>query len=918
MIKITVEEIDILVQANIEGALKEFKKLVPEIKNQVSKIKQQFDNMDLKTKIDAIDMKQVNSSVQKAKKQIKQVFNPDDVSGLTINYKKVINGISEEFDKLKGKKIDLGNAIDLNNYKKKIAEIPKTISKPSISDNGGRYVKYDSNSILNKIEGKSNNVAPSKQSISMWDTLKSKIQQIKPAIQRIKSNINGDMFKGIVKAIPKFDGISNATIKIKNQIKQWSSSLKGGLSQILKYAGALFSLQGIYSLLRGSANSWLSSQNAQAQQLSANIEYMKYALGSVFAGVIQYVTNLVYKLMKAVQSLVYAFSGVNIFAKATASSMKGASKSAKDTNKSLAGVHNEINNVSESKNSGGGSSVSSSMDLSNVSSMSNSILDTIKNGNWYEVGALIAQKLNEAMESIDWTSIQEKAREIAGNIGEFINGFVAELDWSLLGSTIGNGINTAFIFVDTLLTQIDFKRIGSSIATGFGSAISTIDWGLIGKTFADGFNMIIDTVYGFVTTFSWSKFGTAIGTAVNGFFKNIHWKEAGQNIGEGLKGVFSSIKAFLEEVDWVGLATDIVTFLINIDWIGILSGFSDVIFEALGTLLGGLGVIIGGLISEAFTGIEKYFQDKVEEMGGNVVGGILKGIGDALVGIFEWINEHVCEPITQGFKNAFGIHSPSTLMAELGTYLIQGLFNGIMSLVDTIKEIWINMKETAITKFTEIKDGVVEKISNLKMKATEIWDNIKTTITEKINNAKNNISTALNNIKNTWSNIFNSIKTTTSNIFNGIWSTIRGIINKILGGIEGFANGVVRGINTVLKGLDGVVNAVGSVIGVDIHVSPMNEISLPRLKTGGVLYEETQFVGGEYSGARSNPEIVSPVNLIYETQKRAIEDSNMSGQGGDTTYIFKIGNTTIAEICIDEFKRIKRQTGKDLEVICEG
>ena len=78
------------------------------------------------------------------------------------------------------------------------------------------------------------------------------------------------------------------------------------------------SLQTIYSTLSNSANSWLSSQNAGAQQLQANIDYLKNSFGSVLAPVIEYVVNLVYQLMKAIQSLVYALSGVNIFANASA------------------------------------------------------------------------------------------------------------------------------------------------------------------------------------------------------------------------------------------------------------------------------------------------------------------------------------------------------------------------------------------------------------------------------------------------------------------------------------------------------------------------------------------------------------------------------------------------------------------------
>lgn len=39
---------------------------------------------------------------------------------------------------------------------------------------------------------------------------------------------------------------------------------------------------------------------------------------------------------------------------------------------------------------------------------------------------------------------------------------------------------------------------------------------------------------------------------------------------------------------------------------------------------------------------------------------------DALLGIGSWIVDNVFKPILDGFKNAFGIHSPSTVMQEQG------------------------------------------------------------------------------------------------------------------------------------------------------------------------------------------------------------------------------------------------------------
>ena len=178
---------------------------------------------------------------------------------------------------------------------------------------------------------------------SFFSAFKQKIDQSKPSMSSLKNTFN---------EIPKI------TQNITSNIKGMGKGLKQGIGHIFKYAGALFSLRGIYSTLSSCASSWLSSQNVGAKQLSTNIEYMKYAMGSAFAPVIQWVTNLVYQLMKAIQSVVYALFKVNIFANASAksySSMAGSAKKAKQETKQLAGIHDEINNIqnNNSTDSGG-------------------------------------------------------------------------------------------------------------------------------------------------------------------------------------------------------------------------------------------------------------------------------------------------------------------------------------------------------------------------------------------------------------------------------------------------------------------------------------------------------------------------------------------------------------------------------------
>lgn len=94
------------------------------------------------------------------------------------------------------------------------------------------------------------------------------------------------------------------------------------------------------------------------------------------------------------------------------------------------------------------------------------------------------------------------------------------------------------------------------------------------------------------------------------------------------------------------------------------------------------------------------------EIGGFIVEGMLNGILDSLKSIGLWIKEHIFDPFINGFRNAFGIHSPSTVMAEMGGYIIEGLLNGLKNMWGSITS-WIEDKVGwIIEKFQKVKDKV--------------------------------------------------------------------------------------------------------------------------------------------------------------------------------------------------------------------
>lgn len=64
--------------------------------------------------------------------------------------------------------------------------------------------------------------------------------------------------------------------------------------------------------------------------------------------------------------------------------------------------------------------------------------------------------------------------------------------------------------------------------------------------------------------------------------------------------------------------------------------------------------------------------------GAAVVNGLKSGITSAVAGIGGWIKRSLVDPIINGVKHFFGIHSPSTVMQGIGSMLTKGLFLGMV------------------------------------------------------------------------------------------------------------------------------------------------------------------------------------------------------------------------------------------------
>lgn len=760
----------------------------------MGKIQQEVDKVDFKGITKRVKSSGIEKEVKKVVQKIKDEFDPNDTSNINIfdfhGLKDNIRGVSTEIQKLKGNSNILDNATKLNVYKQKLQEIEQQAQKTDDAVSKIGFKKYDSNAISSFIDNykAGNTIKPQNASMNVdTNNLQQQTNQIVTWKEILKDAAKGiaEAFKSVGKQVfnakNAVGAIANTTSGVANRVvgvasefkkvniesKNIKRQLKYGLGHIMKYAGALLSIRGMYSALNSAAHAWLGSQNKEAKQLSANLDYMKYAVGSALAPIIEGIVNLIYQALKGIQSMIYALTGVNIFAKASSKSYASMAKNAKKTKeetKQLVGVHSEINNIQDSKSSDSGTATPS-FDLSQIDTASN-LIDKIKNADWFSIGQDIGKKINEALDKIPWEQIKSKASSAGKNIAEFINGAVAGTDWKKVGSTLGEGVNTVFAFLKSFLENTDFSSIGGAVGTTINSFFDTVNWDDVGKTLSDGIKGALDFMIGFIETYDPGK----VENAVSKIFENIDWSNITNKIMELIGYAFTKINPVF-------------------------------------SLIKAVAKIVEGIQNSI-----PYFQEKIEECGGNVVAGIFKGIGDALVNIGQWIVDNIFNPFIEGFKKAFKINSPSKVMEEQGKFIIQGLLNGIKSLLGNISTIWETIKSTAIEKFENIRNGIAEKWENIKTATSEKWENIKGKVSETAENIKNGVqekfgqakekaSEIWNNAKSTIGSKWDEMKTKASNISETIKGTISNKFNdaksKASSAFEGMKNNLSTSLNNM-------------------------------------------------------------------------------------------------------------------------
>ena len=136
----------------------------------------------------------------------------------------------------------------------------------------------------------------------------------------------------------------------------------------------------------------------------------------------------------------------------------------------------------------------------------------------YQLGEYIRDALIGAMESIDWDSVYEKARNFGTGLAQFLNGLFAGSNGITLfgevGKTIASALNTVVYAALSFGKEFNFEQFGYNIADGINNFFATFDFAALAETLNTWANGILKVASESITNIDWKKVFEGVGNIV--------------------------------------------------------------------------------------------------------------------------------------------------------------------------------------------------------------------------------------------------------------------------------------------------------------------------------------------------------------------------------------------------------------------
>jgi len=276
-------------------------------------------------------------------------------------------------------------------------------------------------------------------------------------------------------------------------------------------------------------------------------------------------------------------------------------------------------------------------------------------------------------------------------------------------------------------------------------------------------------------------------------------------------------------------------------------------------------------------------------------------LGTITAGLFAF-----AKPISNGialFKQLGGVWK--ALAANPWVLVLAGLVAVTVLIVknwQTVKAtlgiVWGWMRETgkAIGSFfVDLWHTVATAAEDAWHAVTGAVETAVGTVTDLVTGLGNTIGDVFGGIGDAIGGTWNAVTSATSTA----WSTVTSIVTGAGSAVLGFLTGIPKAITGAFATLADVISAPfrtafqliktvwNSTVGGFGFKTPSwipfvggKEFRIPSMAGGGVLTGPQLLLAGEYPGARQNPEIVAPQNIIRQTVTEAIDQRRTANIGG--------------------------------------
>ncbi|WP_321024263.1 hypothetical protein [Eisenbergiella porci] len=609
---------------------------------------------------------------------------------------------------------------------------------------------------------------------------------------------------------------------------------------------------------------------------------------------------------------------------------------------------------------------------------------------WEELGYALAQGINTALIFLVNFLSQFDFEKIGNNIADGLNTAFGNIDWNLLAQTIIEGINGLVDLLYGFISYIDLGKIGEQLGETLFTILDNLNYERAAETIIRGIVKISDAIISFIKAIDfkelsnhvvdmmrrivrsmeldaegnelgdiWKKNGEAVGkliqafvetisTLMSGFAENgselgkqiarwfgnaiaeINWEEVGQAIHDALSGLLDVILGFLEEMDWNAVGENIGKFLEGLDWKSIT--------EKLGEALRLAIISLREILSDEFA------EDaETKAIGANIILGVIDGMLGAFSPLVKSIID-IFQAIILAIRTFLGIHSPSTVFAEIGKFLIEGLLLGIQEMWVSLQEWFVATFDNLILFFSEkwnlIKDGALEIWNSLKDSLAETWDSIKESVTEKFeavrekfeevwNAVKECVDLKVKDIKGKVKELndkFSEFKKNVEIVFTNIKNSIVNALSPVIDKLKEFIQWVKDAIQAVKDFFGSGYEQVGTTAGKTskppttrgfMAASPASisaaMADIPHLASGAVLRGGNPFLAvlGDQRAGQTN--IEAPLSTI----RQAVRDelSGMNFGGGQLKVVLQVNGADLAQATLQDFLSEMNRQGLDVEVL---